>query len=217
MRIVSDVHISTGVHEGMLLPLSHFLSHQNSMCLVCLLEAVPGFPRPLWEEPLGYCWYWKSTNNTNLTLPRKHVGMGSTECLKTCAAFPRRCPPPALQSRCTVLLHSLSANSWERPGRKRCEIGRGTKDPSAAPEADSKSFAVFSKAEAVKNRSVLKSLWCVHLLWNSLGFQCVCTCTVRGDAQFFGNWKFNQKATFPACYLWAQPPEGHPSDISCCF
>lgn len=55
MCIVSDVHISIGVHEGMLPPLSHFFSHQNSMCLVCLLEAALGFPRTVPELLLGYC------------------------------------------------------------------------------------------------------------------------------------------------------------------
>lgn len=46
MCIVSDVHISIGVHEGMLLPLSHFFPTKTPCALFVSLKQHLDFPGP---------------------------------------------------------------------------------------------------------------------------------------------------------------------------
>lgn len=158
--------------------LCHFSSHQKLLWLICLLAVGPGslgtLPEELFGNFLKVAAPWKGTNCTYPTPLRKHVGMGFIECLKICIAFPRSCHHPHHQLlcheqpawACSVLLsHPLSGISWVTPGRKRCEIKSGTKDPFPAPaEVDGNSPADFSNTNVVKNRSILNSLLCLQLM-----------------------------------------------------
>lgn len=156
-----------------------FSSHRKPLWLTCLLGAGPGSHRTLPKELFGSFLTVtaprKGKNCTYPKPPRKHTGMGFTDCPKICIAFPRNChPPPAPCLLChqqpawacsLLLLHSLSGISWVTPGRKRCEIKSGTKHPfPATAEAGGKSPAAFSNTNIVKNRALLNSLLCLQLV-----------------------------------------------------
>lgn len=84
--------------------LCHFSSHQKLLWLICLLAVGPGslgtLPKELFGHFLKVAAPCKGTNCTYSTPLRKHVGMGFTECLKICIAFPRSCHHPHHQLLC---------------------------------------------------------------------------------------------------------------------
>lgn len=125
-----------------------------------------------------------------------------------CMAFPcsyHHSRPAALVSRAAslgllwLLSHPLPGISWATPGRERCEIKSGTKDPfPATAEADGRCPAEFSSTGVDKNRPVLSSPLCLQLLWTSLELQRVCTCTVRGNVQFLAIESLIKRPLFPS-------------------
>lgn len=127
---------------------------------------------------------------------------------KNLHGFPKQLPPPpaaALVSRAAslgllwLLSHPLPGISWATPGRERCEIKSGTKDPfPATAEADGQCPADFSNTSVDKNRPVLSSLLWLQLTRTSLELQRVCTCTVRGNVQFLAIESLIKRPLFPS-------------------
>lgn len=157
--------------------LCHFSSHQKLCGSSVSLQWGLGLSGPYQKSFLVIFWKLQLLVKVQTALTQHHLentlAWASQNAWKSALLSQEAATTPTTSSYVTnsqpgpalCYFRILSGISWVTPGRKRCEIKSGTKDPFPAPaEVDGNSPVDFSNTNVVKNRSILNSLLCLQLM-----------------------------------------------------